>query len=291
MQRRNFLLNASAQSSRRFRINAFSAQTTAWEWRLSQRAARARGDEGVLTTGRAELRCVADVYDVQRGRARDFLGVKPDEVVAIEEALSRKDVDAVLIGSPDHLHLTQMLAACDAIAIVSSQKIVVGCWLSRLAKNQPPTSNHQPPCGLVLQPQRELPLTRSRRLQHAGDAACDARAIHARAVAADPRVGEIDAVGEVERLGAELHFDSFGDLEVLEEGHVQIRESRAFQPIAAYVAEGAGGGALPWTIRRTGGAEDYRWVAGIRRRAVLQRSRSGAEPLIARRIIHPPITH
>jgi predicted dehydrogenase len=67
-----------------------------------------------LTTDRAELRCVADVYDVQRGRARDFLGVKPEEVVAVEEALSRRDVDAVLIGTPDHLHLAQTLAAIKA---------------------------------------------------------------------------------------------------------------------------------------------------------------------------------
>jgi predicted dehydrogenase len=67
-----------------------------------------------LTTGRTELRCLCDVYDVQRGRARDFLGVKPLETVAIEEALSLNDVDAVLIGSPDHLHLAQTLAALKA---------------------------------------------------------------------------------------------------------------------------------------------------------------------------------
>ena len=67
-----------------------------------------------LSTDRVELRCVADVYDVQRGRARDFLGVKPEEVVAIEEALGRRNVDAVLIGTPDHLHLSHSLAALKA---------------------------------------------------------------------------------------------------------------------------------------------------------------------------------
>lgn len=67
-----------------------------------------------LATGRAELRCIADVYDVQRGRARDQLKVQPAETAAIEEALARKDVDAVLIGSPDHLHLSQTLAALKA---------------------------------------------------------------------------------------------------------------------------------------------------------------------------------
>ncbi len=67
-----------------------------------------------LATSRVELNCIADIYDVQRGRAKDFLSVKPTETIAIEEALSRQDVDAVLIGSPDHLHLTQTLAALKA---------------------------------------------------------------------------------------------------------------------------------------------------------------------------------
>ncbi|MCK7482191.1 MAG: Gfo/Idh/MocA family oxidoreductase [Candidatus Moduliflexus flocculans] len=58
-----------------------------------------------LASGRAELRCVADVYDVQRQRAREALGVSAPEVVAHEEALARPGVDAVLIGVPDHLHL------------------------------------------------------------------------------------------------------------------------------------------------------------------------------------------
>jgi predicted dehydrogenase len=67
-----------------------------------------------LASGRAELRCVADVYDVQRQRAREVLGVTAPEVVAHEEALARPDVDAVLIGAPDHLHLPLTLAALAA---------------------------------------------------------------------------------------------------------------------------------------------------------------------------------
>jgi predicted dehydrogenase len=67
-----------------------------------------------LSTNRAELTCIADVYDVQRSRAKEMLGVKPHETVAIEEALSRRDVDAVLIGTPDHLHLAQTVAALKA---------------------------------------------------------------------------------------------------------------------------------------------------------------------------------
>ena len=67
-----------------------------------------------LATGRAELRAVADVYDVQRQRAREALGVKAPELVAHEEAFARSDVDAVLIGVPDHLHLPLTLAALAA---------------------------------------------------------------------------------------------------------------------------------------------------------------------------------
>ncbi len=67
-----------------------------------------------LATGRADLTCIADVYDVQRGRAKDFLGSKPHETIALEDALSRKDVDAVLLAAPDHLHLTQTLATLKA---------------------------------------------------------------------------------------------------------------------------------------------------------------------------------
>jgi len=67
-----------------------------------------------LASGQAELRCVADVYDVQRQRAREALGVSAPEAVAYEEALARTDVDAVLIGVPDHLHLPITLAALKA---------------------------------------------------------------------------------------------------------------------------------------------------------------------------------
>lgn len=67
-----------------------------------------------LASGRAELRCIADVYDVQRQRARESLRVTAPETAAYEEALARPDVDAVLIATPDHLHLPMTLAALAA---------------------------------------------------------------------------------------------------------------------------------------------------------------------------------
>lgn len=115
MERRDFLTGISA--------TAFTAASYSRIVGANDRLGMAlvgsgrRGREvmkAFLTTGRAELLCIADVYDVQRGRARDFLSVKPAEVAAVEEALSRKEVDAVLIGSPDHLHLTQTVAALKA---------------------------------------------------------------------------------------------------------------------------------------------------------------------------------
>jgi predicted dehydrogenase len=70
--------------------------------------------KAMLGTGRAELVCVADVFDVQRQRAAEMLGVKAPELVSHKEALARPDVDAVLIGTPDHLHEQQTLDALAA---------------------------------------------------------------------------------------------------------------------------------------------------------------------------------
>lgn len=115
MKRRKFLIGASATA-----ITAASySRVVGANDRLGMALVGSgrRGREvmkAFLSTGRVELRCIADVYDIQRGRARDFLAVKPDEVVAIEEALGRRDIDAALIASPDHLHSTQTLAALRA---------------------------------------------------------------------------------------------------------------------------------------------------------------------------------
>lgn len=63
---------------------------------------------GFLQTQRAELAAIADIYDVQRERAVSQLGVKPlVQTAAYEEVLGRREVDAVLIATPDHHHLDQ----------------------------------------------------------------------------------------------------------------------------------------------------------------------------------------
>lgn len=68
-----------------------------------------------LATGRTDLRCVCDVYDVQRERARSLVKTEaPREYMAHEFALAHPGVDAVLIGTPDHLHLDLTKAALAA---------------------------------------------------------------------------------------------------------------------------------------------------------------------------------
>ena len=115
MQRRNFVLGITATS-----LTAASyARVVGANDRVGMALVGSgrRGREvmkAFLATGRIDLTCIADVYDVQRGRAKEFLGTKPHETIALEEALSRKDVDAVLLGSPDHLHLMQTLTTLKA---------------------------------------------------------------------------------------------------------------------------------------------------------------------------------
>ena len=63
-----------------------------------------------LETKRCDLTSICDVYDEQRRRAAQA-GLKAAETSAFEESLSRRDVDAVLIATPDHLHLDQAVEA------------------------------------------------------------------------------------------------------------------------------------------------------------------------------------
>jgi predicted dehydrogenase len=70
----------------------------------------------MLGSGRAELRCLCDVYDVQRQRAKSALKLAdaPFECVDYREALARRDVDAVQLSAPDHLHVDLAVAALGA---------------------------------------------------------------------------------------------------------------------------------------------------------------------------------
>ncbi len=118
MRRRDFLIDAAkvavtaASYKRIIGANEKLGMALAGSGRRGREVMKA-----FLTTGRVSLHCICDVYDVQRGRAKEFLletGDKVHETIAIEDATGRNDVDAILIGSPDHLHLTQTLIALKA---------------------------------------------------------------------------------------------------------------------------------------------------------------------------------
>lgn len=65
-----------------------------------------------LETRRCDLAGLCDVYDAQRQTAVGMLGKAPFETAAFEEVLGRREVDALLIATPDHHHLDQ---AADAL--------------------------------------------------------------------------------------------------------------------------------------------------------------------------------
>jgi predicted dehydrogenase len=109
MNRRTFLAATAASASRVWGANGRLGVALIGSGRRGREVMKA-----FLDTGAADLRAVADVYDVQRDRARALLG-KPDlECVAYQDVLARKDVDAVLIAAPDHLHLNIALDALRA---------------------------------------------------------------------------------------------------------------------------------------------------------------------------------
>ena len=70
----------------------------------------------MLETGRVDLRCICDIYDVHRTQAKQTLvpGKEVSECAAHEEALRQPGVDAALIAVPDHLHIELASAALGA---------------------------------------------------------------------------------------------------------------------------------------------------------------------------------
>ncbi len=59
----------------------------------------------MLSTGQVELHQLCDVWDVQRQRTKEHLGISSiNETFALEDVLANRDVDAVLVATPDHLH-------------------------------------------------------------------------------------------------------------------------------------------------------------------------------------------
>jgi len=60
------------------------------------------------------IAAVCDVYDVRLDAARKLADPKAIATKHYRELLDRKDIDAVLIGSPDHWHVPMAVDACNA---------------------------------------------------------------------------------------------------------------------------------------------------------------------------------
>jgi len=70
--------------------------------------------ESLKTVPNVRLAAVCDIYDVHLDLAKKLADEKAFTTKQYKELLARKDIDAVLIGSPDHWHVPMTVDACAA---------------------------------------------------------------------------------------------------------------------------------------------------------------------------------
>ena len=66
--------------------------------------------KSLATIPGVRIAAVCDVWDVRLEQARKLADPKAFSTKIFEEVLERSDIDAVLIGSPDHWHVAELLS-------------------------------------------------------------------------------------------------------------------------------------------------------------------------------------
>ena len=93
----------------------------------------------LLRDSRARIVSVSDVYDEQTAQFLSHIKnsePSPESHIAYEDLLARKDIDAVVIATPDHLHLTVAKAALSAAKHVYLEKPTLHRWDERKTLTQ-----------------------------------------------------------------------------------------------------------------------------------------------------------
>src|SRR5579871_6739789 len=100
MRRRSFLAGAAALAARK----ALSANDVV-RVGLIGCGTRGRYVAGLMAQApNVEFAAVCDVYGANRERAKEWAGSRADAYGDFRRVLERKDIDAVLVATPDHWH-------------------------------------------------------------------------------------------------------------------------------------------------------------------------------------------